>query len=243
MHTFTTMGTVVSLLAADDTPVGDVEAVFADADARFSLYRPESEASRIARGELALTAASEQMRTAYTESLHWRTATDGAFTPHRPDGVIDLAGTVKATTMAHAARLLGDGEWLLDVGGDVLTSPADSWTIGIVDPGDRQALLCIVPLGDGRRAIATSGTAERGEHVWRRPAEPGDVPFVQVSVIAEDIVTADVLATAILAGGVGTLDTVTDRFDVDVLTIDAAGALLVTDRLRRLIAPASRHTS
>lgn len=242
MHTFTTMGTVVSLRAVYDTPVGDVEAVFADADARFSLYRPESEASRIARGELTLTAASEQMRTAYTESLQWRTATDGAFTPHRPDGVIDLAGTVKATTMAHAARLLGDGEWLLDVGGDVLTSPLGSWRVGIVDPGDRRALLCVVPLGDGRRAIATSGVAERGEHVWRRPVEPGDVPFVQVSVIAEDIVTADVLATAILAGGTPTLDTVTDRFGVDVLTVDATGALLVTDRLRRLIAPASAHT-
>ena len=85
-----------------------------------------------------------------------------------------------------------------------------------MDPGDRRALLCVVPLGDGRRAIATSGIAERGEHVWRRPVEPGDVPFVQVSVIAEDIVTADVLATAILAGGTPTLDTVTDRFDVDV---------------------------
>lgn len=61
-------------------------------------------------------------------------------------------------------------------------------------------------------------------------------------MIAEDIVTADVLATAILVGGHPTLDTVVDRFDVDVLTVDATAALLVTDRLRRLIAPASEHT-
>lgn len=242
VHTFTTMGTVVSLRAAPDAPVDIIEAVFVEADARFSLYRFESEASQIARGELALTAASEPMRAAYAESLRWRTATDGAFTPHRPDGVIDLAGTVKATTMSQAALLLGGGEWLLDVGGDVLASAAGTWTVGIIDPVDRQAVLCVVPLGGGRRAIATSGTAERGEHVWRRPSESGNAPFVQVSVIAEDIITADVLATAVLAGGRATLDTVTSRFNVDVLTIDTAGELLVTDRFRALITPTEART-
>lgn len=239
VHTYSTMGTVASLRAAPDAPVVAVEAVFAEADTRFSLYSAGSEASRIARGELALTAASEAMRDAYAQSLAWRTATDGAFTPHRPDGVVDLAGTVKARAMTESAQLLGTGDWLLAVGGDVLCSvsgPESPWRVGIVDPQDRQALLCSVLLGGERRALATSGVAERGEHVWRRGDDPEGVRFVQVSVLGPDILTADVLATAVLAGGLPTLETVTARFAVDVLTVDGDGALLATGRLRRVLA-------
>ena len=75
-----------------------------------------------------------------------------------------------------------------------------------------------------------------GEHVWRQ----GAADFRQVTVTASDIVTADVLATAILSGGRATRDAVTDRWDVDVLTVDQEGALDVTPRLRRLI---SQHAA
>jgi hypothetical protein len=48
-------------------------------------------------------------------------------------------------------------------------------------------------------ALATSGTAERVDHIWRLPG--GQDGFVQVSVAAADIVTADVLAAAIVGAG------------------------------------------
>jgi thiamine biosynthesis lipoprotein len=103
-----------------------------------------------------------------------------------------------------------------------------------VDPADRTRLLCSIVLTDGQRAIATSGSAERGDHVWsggsRDPA-----PFAQVTVVAADIVTADVLATAIMAGGPPVLDDAADRWRIDVLTVDRAGHLLVTPRLREAI--------
>ncbi|NRG41072.1 FAD:protein FMN transferase [Rathayibacter sp. VKM Ac-2835] len=244
------MGTVASLRAEADAPLPAMQAVFRSADERFSLYRPESEASRIADGRLRLADASAEMRDAYAEALEWRTATDGAFTPHRPDGVLDLAGTVKARAIAAAGRLLerGDGSpWLLTVGGDVLGSRAaavdadhaDPVRIGIVDPDDRRSLLCAVPLTGDRRAVATSGTAERGEHVWRRPHDPDGARFRQVTVLADDILTADVLATAILAGGEPTLDRVLSRWDVDVLACGTGGDLLVSDRLRAAISTRS----
>jgi thiamine biosynthesis lipoprotein len=53
-----------------------------------------------------------------------------------------------------------------------------------------------------------------------------------VSVAASDIVTADVLATAVVAGGRGTLDAVTARWDVDVLAVTHDGALLATPGFR-----------
>ncbi|TCL83609.1 MULTISPECIES: FAD:protein FMN transferase [unclassified Rathayibacter] len=245
ISTFPTMGTVASLRAEAEAPLAAIRAVFRSADERFSLYRPESEASRIADGRLRLADASAEMRDAYAEALEWRTATDGAFTPHRPDGVLDLAGTVKARAIAAAGRLLergGDAPWLLTVGGDVLGSRAvdanthaDPVRIGIVDPDDRRSLLCAVPIAGDRRAVATSGTAERGEHVWRRPHDADGVRFRQVTVLAGDILTADVLATAVLAGGEPTLDRVLSRWDVDVLACGTGGDLLVSDRLRAAI--------
>ena len=53
--------------------------------------------------------------------------------------------------------------------------------------------------------------------------------------MADDIVTADVLATAILAGCRAGLDAAVARFDMDAITVDVDGALLVTDRIRPLI--------
>lgn len=253
-HTFATMGTVASLRThAQVSPkvLAPVELCFANADAKFSLYREASEASLIARGELRLADASLQTRDTYARALDWRSLTSGAFTPHRPDGVIDLSGVVKAQAMEEAGNLLdelGVANWLLNVGGDVLArgrertenstqenpSPRD-WTVGIIDPTDRSSLLMSVPLQEAQRAVATSGIGERGEHIWRRDPHSNQREFIQVTVAAADIVTADALATAILAGGIPALNDATDRFDIDAVTCARDGSLRFSPRLLRRV--------
>ncbi|THG31381.1 FAD:protein FMN transferase [Glaciibacter flavus] len=258
------MGTVASLVipGADRALFEQIERVFADHDARFSLYRADSEISRIARGELVLSRSSEPLRAAYTEAIGWRTSTAGAFDPYRPDGVLDLSGVVKALAI-HAARsaVVGAGldDALLSVGGDGVAlgrrrsradsgrTPADSaayapWMAGIVDPENREHLLGAVPLHPGRAAIATSGTAERGEHVWRRsdPSSRTEAPYRQVTVRAADIVTADVLATAILSGGAETLSDACSQWNIDVLTVDASNGLTATPGFRRELTVGAR---
>lgn len=236
-HTFGTMGTVVSLSTEGPAPVGEIEEIFRRADRRFSLYRPDSDVSRIAAGSLRLEDADPQVIGAYGDALEWRTRTDGAFSPNRPDGVIDLNGIVKATAMDEAARVLdagGCGAWSLVVGGDVVTSDGQNSPIGITDPGERNAMLGSVVLAGSRRAVATSGSAERGDHIWLGGSlSPSE--FVQVTVLADDIVTADVLATAIVAGGPAGLDDLCDRWPVDVMTVDRAGRLLVTPGFREAL--------
>lgn len=241
---FTTMGTTASLRFAGRTPepalLGAIEAVCEHYDARFSLYRIDSELSRVNRGSLALHQASAVLRSSYADGLDWRARTNGAFTPHRPDGAIDLNGIVKAQAMSEAGALLdaaGEADWLLNVGGDIIGRGriADApWSIGISDPGDRHGMLCVVQLEHDRRALATSGTAERGEHVWRHDRQHGaSVFYRQVSVLAADIVTADVLATAILAGGQDQRDDAIARYPVEVLTVDDAGQITATRGLQR----------
>lgn len=241
-HVFKTMGTVASIdLESAALPHLDrIEEIFRDADERFSLYRPQSELSRIARRDLALIDASDTLRSAYARALDWRAATGGLFTPHRPDGVIDLNGTVKAEAIESAGAVLdaaGCRGWTINVGGDILTRASPDHRlapVGIADPHHPEALLCSIALDFPRRAIATSGSAQRGDHIWLggriQPAE-----FRQVTVLADDIGIADVLATSIVAAGSAGIDALTDRWDIDVLTVDRGGELTATPEFRAAI--------
>jgi len=227
IYVFETMGTVVSLEPPLCVP--EIEALFAEYDERFSLYRPSSELSAIAGGK-RLENASDKMKDAYAQALRWRTITGGAFTPYRPDGVIDLSGIVKALAMDAAGRLLKNREdWILRAGSKILASGTGA-TVDITDPGRRTALLTSVTLTGSRRAVATSGISERGDHFWGRKT------FAQVTVVADDIVTADVLATAIVAGGWDTMNHATGTYDIDVLAIDRQGNVAATPGLRPMIA-------
>lgn len=230
---FDTMGTVASIATARPlgTEQAELEAICASYDGQFSLYRPDSELSRINRGELALVQASERMRACYEQAIDWRLATGGRFTPERPDGTLDLNGIVKALAIDECANWLleaGHESGNVTIGGDSQSfGSADDkpWQVGIIDPQNRQAVLAAAQLGPGRWAVASSGSAERGDHIWSRP---GVHPPQQVSVLAADIVTADVLATALIAGGRDYCDEVTDRWPVELLLVDADGQLLAT---------------
>jgi FAD:protein FMN transferase len=246
-HVFETMGTVVSITfrgkPAAAEALAAAEAAFAEWDARYSLYRADSELSRIASGELRLTDASEQLRATYAIASEWRSATDGAFTAHRPDGVLDLSGVVKALALASAAEqleLAGVRDWSINAGGDVVVSPGEeTWNIGIVDPTDRETLLTSIALTNPRRACATSGTAERGDHIWKWDAS---ADFSQVTVVADDIVTADVLATAIVAGGAQTLDRASEHWAIDVIAVDRTGGIRMTPGAVRAMHEATGST-
>lgn len=229
-HVFTTMGTVVSVRvdggAADTATLDAVEAVFDRLDREFSRWRPDSPASRIADGRLSLLRSSEAHRERYAEALRWRADTAGAFTPHRPDGTVDLAGTIKAAATEAGGDVLdtvGHERWCINAGGDVLTRGGTlehPWTVALADPDDPQHVLRVVSLRGRGRAVATSGTSQRGEHVWRTDAES---TYRQVTVIADDLMTADVLATAVLAGGPATRSLAERGWPVEIVTVDRAG--------------------
>ena len=215
-------------------------------DETFSLYRPDSEASRLARGELSLREASAAMRARYAEAARVAAADGGCFTPERPDGVLDLSGIIKGYAIGQAgdgAARRGDrglvpecrrrraGERLARAGQPEPRGRPASWT--------RWTAGRCCPPSAGRAGhpappLATSGSAERGRphlaagagHGLRRRRVP------QVSVAAADIVTADVLATAIVAGGTPMLNRATDGWDIDVLAVRRGGELLATPGFR-----------
>lgn len=243
---FPAIGTVVSLDAdrLDAGALTAAQAAVEHIDERFSLYRADAELARVAAGTLAFADTSAELRDAYAQAHVWSALTDGAFTANRPDGVIDLSGIAKAFAIDDVGVVLeksGAEIWSVTIGGDLLLSPraaAAGRTVGIVDPADRSALIAALELRAPRRAIATSGSSERGDHIWRLPGLGGE--FVQVTVVANSIVEADVLATAIVAGGRALLDQLCDTRDIDVLAVTETGDLLATPGIRAALrAPAA----
>lgn len=201
-------------------------------DALFSTYRPESPISRIGRGELRVDQGPVELAEVLELADAARRATDGAFDVWRTDDtgarVFDPSGVVKGWALERAARALGPLEetgWCLSGGGDMLCSAGPSgfpaWRVGIENPRDPSGVISVVELRDG--AIATSGTAHRGDHI--RDARDGRAPVgVQsVTVIADSLTTADIEATCGFLMGAGALEWLRSRPIREALVVSADG--------------------
>jgi thiamine biosynthesis lipoprotein len=138
------------------------------------------------------------------DRLHDESA--GSFTIHSPiTGGVDTAGYVKGFAMRRAVRSLrqhGVANFVMCVGGDTYCGGQPDalrpWRIAIADPFRDRSVAAVVEASN--LAVATSGTAERGEHIWNGsgPARPG---FVSFTVLGPDIAEADAYATIGFAMG------------------------------------------
>jgi thiamine biosynthesis lipoprotein len=208
------MGLPVSVHVRRPGPAteGAVAAVFAalrEADARFSTYRPDSEISRLNRGELRPADCHPQVREVLElAAVAWR-RTGGYFDAMLPgpDGrpTCDPTGLVKGWAVERAAALLaaaGIPEYYLNAGGDMVLAAPDGtppWRVGVEDPAAPDTgLAAVLSLRTG--AVATSGTARRGEHIHHPLATPGTAGPLSATVVGPSLTWADVYATALVAG-------------------------------------------
>ena len=204
------MGLPVSVLVRGDDADGPaagqaVSALYAElrvADATFSTYREDSELSRWARGEVARPSADLQEVRGLCELAAAQTA--GAFDACRPDGSWDPSGLVKGWAVERAARPVAalDGlDWCVNAGGDVLLQcfPGASFRIGIQDPRDAARVAVVVERSEG--AVATSGTAARGRHLYDPRTGEFTEALGSVTVVGPSLHVADVLATAAYVDG------------------------------------------
>ncbi|WP_203749390.1 FAD:protein FMN transferase [Cellulomonas chitinilytica] len=177
-----------------------------EADRRFSRFRSESEVSRFGAGDLRPEDLSADLTEVLALATRAGLASGGAFTVRRPDGTLDTDGVVKGWAAQRAAGVLdaaGVGAFCLNAGGDVVTRgepvPGRGWRVGVRDPSDAHRFLVVVEQRDG--AVATSGTYERGAHVWDGRTGRAASGLLSATVLAADLTTADVLATCVLALG------------------------------------------
>jgi thiamine biosynthesis lipoprotein len=117
-------------------------------------------------------------------------------------------------------------DFCLSAGGDMVCRvkrpEAAPWRIGIEDPMDPGRVLAMAPLRN--EAIATSGSAHRGDHVVdaRTGRSPGQL--VSVTVIGPDLVWADIDATAAFALDTAALRWLEGRTGRRGLVVSSSGA-------------------
>lgn len=188
-------------------------------DRVFSTYRPDSDVMRLRREEVTLGGCSPLVREAWRLGEEAQRVTHGAFTTLLPVGggefAFDPTGLVKGWAVDRAAAALTqlpDTSFCINAGGDLVVGAhpelpqegdgAIRWTVGIEDPRDRTVIARTVELTHG--AVATSGTAARGAHLY----DPASGQMVgrsgSVTVIGPTLVWADIWATALFVGSAAT---------------------------------------
>jgi FAD:protein FMN transferase len=218
------------------------------ADAIFSLYKPESPLSRLARGETSVKELPPVVDQVWGLCEQWQKKTDGWFSAFTPQNTFDPSGLVKTWAAQYAADTLlvaGITDFTLNAGGDILISDGQSvdenWRIGISKPvsiaSDQAGVITVLDLkGTEYRAVATSGSAERGEHIWNPRAGKLQDEVAQVTVIARDLVEADIWATAAFAEGARAIDRLNRQDNIEALFVMRDGSLQATDGLVSLLA-------
>lgn len=184
-------------------------------DRIFSMWLDTSDVMRLRRGEVTPRACDPLLLESVALGELAARLTRGAFTTLLPDGdgrfAFDPTGLVKgwAVDLASSSLLdLPDTALCINAGGDLLIGahpsvPDDGpeaieWRVGIEDPRDRTTVAHTLVLTRG--AVATSGTAARGAHLWDPRTRERVGRAGSVTVTGPTLLWADIWATALFVG-------------------------------------------
>lgn len=225
------MGTVCEVAVGGAGAERVIEAAFAEAErveAMLSTWRPESELSRVNRGEVV---ASAELTAVLSAAMEWSRRTGGAFDPRvgdlvalwrtREEGTVPAAEAIRAALPGRSVRMeegaFGKGyaldrmlaaigrEAVIDFGGQVAVRGEVS--VRIADPARRDHPVARFTLRDG--SVSTSSGSEktfevngrRFSHLLDPRSGEALPPRGSVSVIAGEAFAADILSTALYVMG------------------------------------------
>jgi thiamine biosynthesis lipoprotein len=209
-HVEQVMGTAVSIDLDDPSLIPGVCAWLHEVDARFSTYKQDSEVNRFQRKEIAFEDLSADMRHVLDACAELWRETGGYFDAYAA-GPLDPSGYVKGWSVEVASARLaaaGSTRHYINAGGDIRVR-GGPWRIGVRHPWEADKVSWVLSVTDG--AVATSGTYERGEHVWNPRTRQPARGLRAVTVTGPDLARADALATAGLAMGEAGMAWLADR--------------------------------
>ncbi|UGY95009.1 FAD:protein FMN transferase [Streptomyces gobiensis] len=211
-------------------------------DRLFSTYRPQSQLSRLARGEVASTECDPLIPEVLRLCADAEARSGGWFSA-RYAGRLDPTGLVKGWAVERAAQLLataGATGVCVNGGGDIQLRghpQGRPWRAGISDPLCPGRLVTVVEAA-GQLAVATSGSAERGCHVVDpHTGAPAKGELASVTVLAPGLATADAWATAAFAMGSAARDWLTELPEVEAFAVSPDGDTWWTAGFEEFSAP------
>jgi len=184
------LGTSCEVLAAQSCVHAVDARVMADIERLNLELNTRLPQSAISRGQV--TADVRAVLAAYD---YWRNRTGGAIDCRINDQLnIDALG--KAYVLERAATAHDD--LLLNIGGDIRCTGPRTWAVDVADPFDPfDNAGPLLTLNLRNQAVATSGLYARGRHIVDARTGQAVAPrLAQATVVADDAVTANALATA-----------------------------------------------
>lgn len=205
-----------------------------DTDERFSPYKTTSELQKLWRGQIKERDASDDMKFVMAECERYEQMTDRYFSA-RFAGTFNPTGYVKAWAIQRMVNYLEEQHietYLINAGGDIVahSDGSHNWNIAVADPLDANKL--IAKLTVDNLAVATSGSYERGTHIYDPHTKLPVDSLASVTIFGPDITTADVLATAVFAMGEQAIDFMKKQKKYQAIIIDKAGQLLTTTKMQ-----------
>lgn len=175
-------------------------------DQLFSTYLPDSQVSRLRRGEIAIDEADQLVQQVWQACLAIKEISDGAFDPWAVPGGFDPSGYVKGWAADLVSEQLikqGAKHIQVNAGGDISVRGGKDantpWKLAVAHPSIKGEISKLYSITTG--AIATSGSAERGDHIIDPHTKTIAVGARSATVIGPDAGISDALATALVVSG------------------------------------------
>ncbi len=175
-------------------------------DERFSPYKKTSEVSLYNEGKISKKNLSDDMKKVLELSEKTKKETDGFFDIEY-NGQVNPSGLVKGWAIYNASEILrkkGFRNFYVEIAGDIeisgLNNDGEKWIIGIRNPFNKKENVKVLYLSDV--GIATSGTYERGKHIYN-PKEKREADEIEsLTVIGPNVYEVDRFVTACFAMGI-----------------------------------------
>lgn len=214
---------------------GDIKKVFdyfTKVDSEYSPFKETSEVGKLNRGEKV----SAEMEEILNLCHDLKKETNGYFDIVKPNGKIDPSGLVKGWAIKNAASILikkGYKKFYVDAGGDA-EIVGKNWRWGIRNPFNVKEIVKVLNLSDS--GIATSGTYERGQHIYNPVTKKSEISdIVSLTVIGPNVYEADKYSTPAFAMGREGINFIERQKGLAGYMIDADGIATMTTGFEKFV--------
>lgn len=200
----------------------------------FSVYKDDSEISKINFGQLEIKNASADVREIFELAEQTKIQTNGYFDIKNRKGLSDPSGIVKGWAIFNASKIIEKNNFTnfyVNAGGDIQVGghneQGEKWSIGIENPFKQGEIVKTVYLTDC--GIATSGTYIRGQHIYN-PKDKEKIlnEVASLTIIGPNVFEADRFATPCFAMGLQGINFVEEQNNLEGYIIDNKGEATMT---------------